>query len=248
MRKGKIYIDISKDRQMNKQYNDVEEDNIQWEEISKVMSRGKEAGEPTAKVKLSRPSPAPSKTYPNLYEELLDKCDPKNFMEPYDQAKVEKAIRVYGDLQKADKKDTNRLREIRDRAMQDLGITVSTDRLYKELIGYCDSRNFRKDGDFPTEVLLVANQFYAQVLANKHDIHALEKLASQMYADATLSRFYEEKKEKEEKEKEKKKRERLEQEKDETKALLIGLALCAIIISVLVLFSVIVELIEVSRV
>ena len=229
---------ILKDRQMNKQYNDVEEDNIQWEEISKVMSRGKEAGEPTAKVKPSRPSPAPSKTYPNLYEELLDKCDPKNFMEPYDQAKVEKAIRVYGDLQKADKKDTNRLREIRDRAMQDLSITVSTDRLYKELIGYCDSRNFRKDGDFPTEVLLVANQFYAQVLANKHDIHALEKLASQMHADKTLSRFYEEKKAKEEKEKEKKKRERLEQEKDETNALLIGLALCAIIISVLVLFSV----------
>lgn len=248
MRKEKIYIDISKDRQMNKQYNDLEEDNIQWEEISKVMSRGKEAGEPTAKVKLSRPSPAPSKTYPNLYEELLDKCDPKNFMEPYDQAKVEKAIRVYGDLQKADKKDTNRLREIRDRAMQDLGITVSTDRLYKELIGYCDSRNFRKDGDFPTEVLLVANQFYAQIRTNKNDIHALEKLASQMYADKTLSRFYEEKKAKEEKEKEKKKRERLEQEKDETKALLIGLALCAIIISVLVLFSVIVELIEVSRV
>ncbi len=185
---------------MNKQYNDVEEDNIQWEEISKVMSRGKEASEPTAKVKPSRPSPVP-KTYPSLYEELLDKCDPKNFMEPYDQAKVEKAIRVYGDLQKADKKDTNRLREIRDRAMRDLGITVSTDRLYKELIGYCDSRNFRKDGDFPTEVLLVANQFYAQVLANKHDIHALEKLASQMYADKTLSLYYEEKKAREEKRK-----------------------------------------------
>ena len=219
---------------MNKQYNDVEEDNIQWEEISKVMSRGKEASEPAAKVKPSRPSPALSKTYPNLYEELLDKCDPKNFMEPYDQAKVEKSIRVYGDLQKADKKDTNRLREIRDRAMQDLGITVSTDRLYKELIGYCDSRNFRKDGDFPTEVLLVANQFYAQVLANKHDIHALEKLASQMHADATLSRFYEEKKAREEK----KIREIQKQDEKEAKAILIGLALLCAIISVLVLFSV----------
>ena len=221
---------------MNKQYNDVEEDNIQWEEISKVMSRGKEASEPTAKVKPSRPSPVP-KTYPSLYEELLDKCDPKNFMEPYDQAKVEKAIRVYGDLQKADKKDTNRLREIRDRAMQDLGITVSTDSLYKELIGYCDSRNFRKDGDFPTEVLLVANQFYAQVLANKHDIHALEKLASQMHADKTLSRYYEEKKEREEreeKEREEKKRERLKRDKEETKVVLISITIYVIIIIIII--------------
>ena len=233
MRKEKIYIDISKDRQMNKQYNDVEEDNIQWEEISKVMSRGKEAGEPAAKVKPSRPSPALFKTYPNLYEELLDKCDPKNFMEPYVQAKVEKAIRVYGDLQKADKKDTNRLREIRDRAMQDLGITVSTDRLYKELIGYCDSRNFRKDGDFPTEVLLVANQFYAQVLANKHDIHALEKLASQMHADATLSRFYEEKKAKEEK---RKREEEQEQKKDNT-ALVVMIAFFGIMLLLAAIFG-----------
>ena len=229
---------------MSKQYNDVEEDNIQWEEISKVMSRGKEASEPTAKMKPSRPSPAPSKTYPNLYEELLDKCDPKNFMVPYDQARVDKAILIYGDLQKVDRNDDNRLREIRDRAMQDLGITVSTDSLYKELIGYCDSRNFRKNGDFPTEVLLVANQFYAQVLANKHDIHALEKLASQMHADKTLSRYYEEKKEREEreeKEREEKKRERQKRDKEETKVVLISITIYVIIIiivvGVMVLFS-----------
>ena len=229
---------------MSKQYNDVEEDNIQWDEISKVMSRGKEASEPTAKMKPSRPSPAPSKTYPNLYEELLDKCDPKNFMVPYDQARVDKAILIYGDLQKVDRNDDNRLREIRDRAMQDLGITVSTDSLYKELIGYCDSRNFRKNGDFPTEVLLVANQFYAQVLANKHDIHALEKLASQMHADKTLSRYYEEKKEREEreeKEREEKKRERQKRDKEETKVVLIIITIYVIIIiivvGVMVLFS-----------
>lgn len=180
----------------------MEEDNIQWEEISKVMSKGKEASKPVAKVEPPRPSPPPPKTYSSLYAELWDKCNPKNFMVPYDQARVDKAILIYGDLQKVDRNDDNRLREIRDRAMRDLGITISTDRLYKELISYCDPQYLLKDDNFQTEALRIANQFYAQVLANKHDIHALEKLASQMYADTTLSRYYEEKKAREEKERE----------------------------------------------
>ena len=182
-------------------HGDMEEDNIQWEEISKVMSKGKEASKPVAKVEPPRPSPPPPKTYSSLYAELWDKCNPKNFMEPYDQARVDKAILIYGDLQKVDRNDDNRLREIRDRAMRDLGITISTDRLYKELIEYCDPQNLLKDDNFQTEALRIANQFYAQVLANKHDIHALEKLASQMYADKTLSLYYEEKKAREEKRK-----------------------------------------------
>lgn len=182
-------------------HGDMEEDNIQWEEISKVMSKGKEASKPVAKVEPPRPSPPPPKTYSSLYAELWDKCNPKNFMEPYDQARVDKAILIYGDLQKVDRNDDNRLREIRDRAMRDLGITISTDRLYKELIEYCDPQNLLKDDNFQTEALRIANQFYAQVRANKNDIHALEKLASQMYADKTLSLYYEEKKAREEKRK-----------------------------------------------
>ena len=182
-------------------HGDMEEDNIQWEEISKVMSKGKEASKPAAKAEPSRPTPPPPKTYSSLYAELWDKCNPKNFMVPYDQARVDKAILIYGDLQKVDRNDDNRLREIRDRAMRDLGITISTDRLYKELISYCDPQYLLKDDNFQTEVLRIANQFYAQVLANKHDIHALEKLASQMYADKTLSLYYEEKKAREEKRK-----------------------------------------------
>ena len=180
----------------------MEEDNIQWEEISKVMSKGKEASKSVVKEESPRPSPPPPKTYSSLYAELWDKCNPKNFMVPYDQARVDKAILIYGDLQKVDRNDDNRLREIRDRAMRDLGITISTDRLYKELISYCDPQNLLKDGNFQTEALRIANQFYAQVRANKHDIHALEKLTSQMYADKTLSRYYEEKKAREEKERE----------------------------------------------
>ena len=182
-------------------HGDMEEDNIQWEEISKVMSKGKEASKPAAKAEPSRPTPPPPKTYSSLYAELWDKCNPKNFMVPYDQARVDKAILIYGDLQKVDRNDDNRLREIRDRAMRDLGITISTDRLYKELISYCDPQYLLKDDNFQTEALRIANQFYAQVLANKHDIHALEKLASQMYADKTLSLYYEEKKAREEKRK-----------------------------------------------
>ena len=198
-------------------HGDMEEDNIQWEEISKVMSKGKEASKPAAKAEPSRPTPPPPKTYSSLYAELWDKCNPKNFMVPYDQARVDKAILIYGDLQKVDRNDDNRLREIRDRAMRDLGITISTDRLYKELISYCDPQYLLKDDNFQTEVLRIANQFYAQVRANKNDIHALEKLASQMYADKTLSLYYEEKKAREKKKREERIRweEELKRKRDE---------------------------------
>ena len=58
-------------------HGDMEEDNIQWEEISKVMSKGKEASKPAAKAEPSRPTPPPPKTYSSLYAELWDKCNPK---------------------------------------------------------------------------------------------------------------------------------------------------------------------------
>lgn len=174
-----------------------EEENIRWEEISKVMREGKissEAGNGSDSSKIQH-----SKIYDSLYEELLDKCNPKNFMEPYDKKKVDAAILIYNDLSRIDKTNEKHIRVIRDRATLELGINVSTDRLYKELIDYCNPQNFLTTVPFQADLLQAANHFYAEVRANKNDIHELERLSSQIYASKVISLFYaRKKKEKEE--------------------------------------------------
>ena len=166
-----------------------EEENIRWEEISKVMREGKIPSGTQKAVELSKiPS---SKVYDSLYEELLDKCNPKNFMEPYDQKKVDEAILIYNDLSRIGKTNEKHIRVIRDRATLELGIKVSTDRLFKELIDYCNPQNFLTAVPFQADLLQIANHFYAQVRTSKNDIHELERLSSQIYASKEISLFYE---------------------------------------------------------
>ena len=55
------------------------EENINWEEISKVMREGKKSSEAGSGADSSKIQH--SKIYDSLYEELLDKCNPKNFMD-----------------------------------------------------------------------------------------------------------------------------------------------------------------------
>mgnify|MGYP001240321865 FL=1 len=166
-----------------------EEENIRWEEISKVMREGKIPSGTQKAVELSKiPS---SKVYDSLYEELLDKCNPKNFMESYDQKKVDEAILIYNDLSRIGKTNEKHIRVIRDRATLELGIKVSTDRLFKELIDYCNPQNFLTAVPFQADLLQIANHFYAQVRTSKNDIHELERLSSQIYASKEISLFYE---------------------------------------------------------
>lgn len=205
-----------------------EEENIRWEEISRV----REGKNPSVTRKLLESSrTTPSKVYDSLYEELLDKCNPKNFMEPYDKKKVDEAILIYNDLSRIDKTNEKHIRAIRDRATLELGINVSTDRLYKELIDYCNPQNFLTTVPFQADLLQIANHFYAQVRTSKNDIHELERLSSQIYASKEISLFYEKRRIKE-KEKKREEDEKLEKEAvaDRMKFIVIMLIIIGIVI------------------
>ena len=165
------------------------EENINWEEISKVMREGKKSSEAGSGADSSKIQH--SKIYDSLYEELLDKCNPKNFMEPYDKKKVDAAILIYNDLSRIGKTNEKHIRAIRDRATLELGIKVSTDRLFKELIDYCNPQNFLTAVPFQADLLQIANHFYAQVRTSKNDIHELVRLSLQIYASKEISLFYE---------------------------------------------------------
>ena len=216
-----------------------EVENINWEEISKVMREGKissEVGNGSDSSKIQH-----SKIYDSLYEELLDKCNPKNFMEPYDKKKVDAAILIYNDLSRIDKTNEKHIRVIRDRATLELGIKVSTDRLYNELIDYCNPQNFLTAVPFQADLLQAANHFYAEVRANKNDIHELERLSSLIYASKVISLFYEKRRIKEEEERRIKEEDLKEREAAADRAMWILAFLVPIIIVVVALVLMIFE-------
>ena len=214
-----------------------EEENIRWEDISKVMREEKNPSR--ARKVVETPRIQPLKVYDSLYEELLDKCNPKNFMVVYDKAKVDAAILIYDELSRVNKKDEECIRTIRDRAVLRLGIRVSTDRLYKELIDYCNPQNFLTTVPFQADLLQAANHFYAEVRANKNDIHELERLSSQIYASKVISLFYEKRRRKEEEERRIEEEDLKEREAAANRAMWILAFLVPIIIVVVALVSMI---------
>ena len=176
-----------------------EEENIRWEEISKVMREGKissEAGNGSDSSKIQH-----SKIYDSLYEELLDKCNPKKFMEPYDKKKVDAANLIYKALLESKPSygcySNQEIRNIKDQAVRELGISISNS-LYRKLINYCDPKRFMEPYDF--EAVQVANEFYALVEKNKDDIVELEGLRHEILQNEVLKSYRKEESEKKENE------------------------------------------------
>lgn len=76
--------------------------------------------------------------YKTLYEELLDKCNPQKFMQPYDKHKVDVAIDITDQLKQnqsrwhdiKDNELTGEFRQILTQAINELGIFVTAQRLF----------------------------------------------------------------------------------------------------------------------
>ena len=68
--------------------------------------------------------------YNSLYEELLEKCNPACFLEPYDRKKVDLANDIYKQVQK-NKNNNKFLKELRTKTISELGVKFSTIQLYE---------------------------------------------------------------------------------------------------------------------
>ena len=166
------------------------EENIDWEEISKVMREGKKSSEAGSGADSSKIQH--SKIYDSLYEELLDKCNPKNFMEPYDKKKVDAANLIYKALLESKPSygcySNQEIRNIKDQAVRELGISISNS-LYRKLINYCDPKRFMEPYDF--EAVQVANEFYSLVEKSKDDIVELEELQHKILRNEVIKSYRE---------------------------------------------------------
>lgn len=122
------------------------------------------------------PSKSEEKQYESLYEELLEKCNPNNFMQPYDKEKVDTANTIFAELRNNPYATDYDLKDVRLMAVQKLGIHISTQKILDYLMKYCDPQRYTDRDPYDAELVNQANTLYAKILDNKDDIFELEKI------------------------------------------------------------------------
>lgn len=116
------------------------------------------------------------KEYSSLYEELCDKCNPQNYMNPYNKEKVRIANELFANIKGCTEEDETKLNILRKQAHELLGVRFSTRYLYEFLLSYCNPALYFNLEPYPREQIDKANDYYNKILVNKYDVFALEQI------------------------------------------------------------------------
>lgn len=129
------------------------------------------------------------KEYDSLYDELLDKCYPGN----YKDDKIERfniVNEIYAQLkQKGKGLPEDDLRFLRNRAIDEIGIHISTSKVYNRLKSLIDPENFIKIEPYNWELVEKAKKLYDQLKNNKDDIRALEDIENQSDTEELIDEY-----------------------------------------------------------
>ena len=117
------------------------------------------------------PNPIPD-SYSSLYEELLSKCDFGNFRDNPEKAKI--ANHIYARVKFAGGDSLNRLKEIRNEAIDKLGIKISTEKKYNSLMEYFNPIQYKEPHD--EDLVATAIDFEERTKKNADDIRQLEQI------------------------------------------------------------------------
>lgn len=117
------------------------------------------------------PNPIPD-LYSSLYEELLSKCDFGNFRDNPEKAKI--ANDIYAKVKFAGGDSLNRLKEIRNEAIDVLGIKISTEKKYNSLMEYFNPIQYKEPYD--KDLIDSAIDFEERTKKNADDIRQLEQI------------------------------------------------------------------------
>lgn len=112
--------------------------------------------------------------YKSIKDDLLEKCSPENFMQPYDYLRVKEANKLYPTIIQCDENDIDQLLSLRKIATNNLGVSFPTNDLYVEVCKVCDPRQYMNP--YNPEKLEIANDLYSRATLNKYDNAVLEKL------------------------------------------------------------------------
>lgn len=141
-------------------------DNIIWINAEDVSVR-------KINLEKSRKYPKPIcdlRTYSNLKEELLVKCEPKNYYgEKYDHDMVNSAIDLTDEIKRTDENDIPTLKRLRKSAIEKLEVKFVTKDLYEKLLKLTNPDDF---DDIETKHII--NDYHLKVLMAADNIEELE--------------------------------------------------------------------------
>lgn len=121
--------------------------------------------------------------YESLFDELKAKCHPKQFMELYDHEKVKVANELYARILKVEN-DKEKQNELRQEAVEKLGVKFSSRRLYDKLISLTNPANFMNPYD--AEKVAIANDYYQRVQQSHENAIELEALWEEIKEEGML--------------------------------------------------------------
>ena len=170
-------------------------ENINWE----IMDTDQPKSFFRNPIKLQTPIKQPEKDYRNLYAEMLEKCNPASFLEPYNPEKLTIANDIYSILKQheteynvLDSKMPEEMRLLRNKAATLLEISFTTKRLFRFLEKRLHPKQFVNE-NYNKELLELSNEVYSELLQHSDDIISLEKFHEsekcQLYLNK-LKEFY----------------------------------------------------------
>lgn len=117
------------------------------------------------------------KEYDSLYDELMDKCNPKNFdIKTFGYEKFNEANLIYSQIRNLKSAPETDLITLRNFAMEKLEIHISTKRKYSELEEYLNPDQYVDREDYDAELVSIVGKIYEELLTARYDIRLLEKI------------------------------------------------------------------------
>ena len=146
-----------------------EDDNIAFDEM-----QGLNLDWGAGSNKISKQPEPDEKEYDSLYDELLDKCNPGKFpIGEFGNDIFQIANAIYTELQN---KTDHTLIDLRNRAIDELGVHISTKKKYEQLEAFLNPEHYTARKPYNGEIVAMAGNLYDKLLKNKDDIRALESL------------------------------------------------------------------------
>lgn len=114
--------------------------------------------------------------YVSIYDELVEKCNPQNYATGfnYNYEKLKVANDLYGDIIEAGKDNQPKLKELRKKAVEKLGISISTEDLYNILLKQTVPDRFMQP--YNKALVDLANEYHQKVLLSADNIEELENI------------------------------------------------------------------------
>ena len=130
------------------------------------------------------------KEYDTLYDELIDKCYPGNYKEENTE-RFDVANDIYDQLKlKGTRITDDDLRYLRNRAIEELSIHISTSKIFARLKSLIDPENYIKIEPYNKDLVEKAKRLYDQLKKDKDDIRALERIENQTDTNELIEEYY----------------------------------------------------------